>query len=151
MLYSRPSDAVARTVACARGGGSTPWRAFDVDMSAIEISTPGFFPCETDRVHLTDQNDDVVVRSMSVSAKLLEILRCPVNQRALHPLGQTRLAQLNEAIVAGDVLYVDGQPVSTPLEDALITEDDKVIYAITDQLPALLPDLGIGTTQFENW
>lgn len=85
-----------------------------------------------------------------VDKKLLEILCCPVSRRPLLPFAGERLKRVNEAIERGQVSYVDGEAVGETLTEALITDDDKVIYAVRDGIAVLLPDRGIGTTQFEN-
>ena len=88
---------------------------------------------------------------MPVDGKLLEILCCPVTKTPLSLLLPQRLEKLNAAIAAGGVKYVDGKPVETPLEEALITEDNKVIYPVEDSIPILLEDKGIGTTQLQDF
>ena len=88
---------------------------------------------------------------MPVDGKLLEILCCPVSKTPLTLLGQEKLDKLNNAIAAGDALYVDGEKVKEPLQEGLITEDDKVIYPVQDNIPILLEEKGIGTTQFQNF
>lgn len=80
--------------------------------------------------------------------ELLEILCCPVSRRPLVPLGPGRLERLQSRIADGEVLYVDGSPVTEPFDEALITDDRKVIYSILDGIPVLLPERGIGTAQF---
>ena len=84
---------------------------------------------------------------MPLDGKLLEILCCPVSKTPLGRLAPQRLDQLNEAIDQGQVLFVDGGAVAVALSEALITEDDKVIYAVDDGIPVLLEERGIGTTQ----
>jgi uncharacterized protein YbaR (Trm112 family) len=84
---------------------------------------------------------------MPVDGKLLEILCCPVSKTPLLILSQENLGKLNSAIEDGDVLFVDGQSVTDILQEGLITEDDKVIYAVQDSIPVLLEEQGIGTTQ----
>ena len=86
---------------------------------------------------------------MTITAKLLEILCCPVSLRPLEMMSEQKLARLNSYIHDGDIVYIDGNPVEKPFEQALITDDGKVIYAIEDQLPNLLPQQGVGTTQFK--
>jgi uncharacterized protein YbaR (Trm112 family) len=81
--------------------------------------------------------------------RLLDILCCPVSKTPLKQLDRKRLAEINTRIARGGVLRVDGARVERPLEDALITEDGKVIYRIEDGIPVLLPEEGIGTTQFD--
>ena len=88
---------------------------------------------------------------MSIDGKLLEILCCPVSKTPLTRLPTSRLKTLNEAISAGSVQYVRGETVEDPLREALITEDSKVIYPVIDDIPILLEERGIGTTQFQNF
>jgi uncharacterized protein YbaR (Trm112 family) len=88
---------------------------------------------------------------MPVDAKLLEVLCCPVSKSPLLRLGQDRLENLNRMIGAGEVLYVDGRTVTGLLQEGLITDDGKVVYAVQDGIPVLLAEEGIGTAQFENF
>ena len=83
--------------------------------------------------------------------KLLDILCDPVTKVPVKPLSGDRLRKLNDAIQAGEVKYVSGEPVERQLDEGLITEDDKVIYRIDDDIPVMLEDRGIGTQQFENF
>ncbi len=85
---------------------------------------------------------------MTIPDHLLDILCCPVSHEPLRPLGKNRLKSLNRNIAEGEVLHIDGSPVEGHIAEALITRDDKVIYIIDDGIPVLLPDRGIGTTQF---
>ena len=62
-----------------------------------------------------------------------------------------RLRKLNEAISAGNVQYVRGEAVEDTLREALITEDSKVIYPVIDEIPILLEERGIGTTQLQDF
>jgi len=86
---------------------------------------------------------------MTVDGKLLEILCCPVSKTPLTVFSKNKLDQLNTAIVSGNVLYVDGEQVNEPLSEALVTRDGKVIYAVEDNIPILLEEKGIGTTQLQ--
>ncbi|MFW5815253.1 MAG: Trm112 family protein [Wenzhouxiangella sp.] len=86
---------------------------------------------------------------MSLPDHLLDILCCPVSHEPLLPLARGRLKKLNEAIAAGEIQFVDDEPVAQPLNAALITRDGKVVYAIEDGIPVLLPERGIGTTQLK--
>ena len=88
---------------------------------------------------------------MPVDGKLLEILCCPVSKTPLTILRQEKLDKLNTAIRNGDVLTVDGEKVKDPLQEGLITEDGKVIYPVQDDIPVLLEEKGIGTTQFQDF
>ncbi len=88
---------------------------------------------------------------MPIDGKLLEILCCPVSKIPLTQLQSAKLEKLNAAISAGGIKFIDGKPVESPLAEALITEDKKVIYPIEDNIPILLEDKGIGTTQLQDF
>lgn len=88
---------------------------------------------------------------MPIDGKLLEILCCPVSKTPLTRLPASQLKKLNLAIDSGDALHVHGEPVSGKLREALITEDSKVIYPVIDDIPILLEEKGIGTTQFTDF
>jgi uncharacterized protein YbaR (Trm112 family) len=88
---------------------------------------------------------------MSIDGKLLEILCCPVSKSPLCRLERSRLEKLNGAIARSEVLQIDGDKVTDPLREALITEDGKVIYPVIDDIPVLLSERGIGTTQLQDF
>lgn len=88
---------------------------------------------------------------MPVNGKLLEILCCPVSKTPLTVLGPQKLDKLNDAIKKGEALYVGGEKVMEPLQEGLITDDGKVIYPVQDDIPILLEEKGIGTTQFQDF
>ncbi len=88
---------------------------------------------------------------MPVNGKLLEILCCPVSKTPLTVLGRQKLEKLNRAIENGEALYVGGEKVTEPLQEGLITEDGKVIYPVQDDIPILLEEKAIGTTQFQDF
>ena len=88
---------------------------------------------------------------MPVHGKLLEILCCPLSKTPLTILGRQKLDKLNLAINNGDALFVGGEKVTDPLQEGLITEDGKVIYPVQDDIPILLEEKGIGTTQFQDF
>lgn len=88
---------------------------------------------------------------MPVDGKLLEILCCPVSKTPLIRLLPQRLEKLNAAIEGGGVRYVGGDPVEAGLTEALVTEDLKVIYPVEDDIPILLEEKGIGTTQLQGF
>lgn len=83
--------------------------------------------------------------------RLLDILCCPVSKTPVRPLNANELNSLNRAIDSGQVLNVAGGTVQTRLSEGLITVDRKVIYRIEDGIPVMLPEEGIGTTQFTDF
>ncbi len=88
---------------------------------------------------------------MPVDGKLLEILCCPVSRTPLTRLEPSRLERLNREIAAGQARYIGGETVEAALDEALVTEDHKVIYPVHDGIPELLEEKGIGTTQFQDF
>jgi uncharacterized protein YbaR (Trm112 family) len=88
---------------------------------------------------------------MNLDPRLLDILCCPVSKVPVTPLSQAQLADLNRRIAAGEVQTVSGGLVRNALAAGLITTDGKVIYRIDDGIPVMLPDEGIGTTQFTDF
>lgn len=83
--------------------------------------------------------------------RLLDILCCPVSKTPVRPLTANELGVLNRAIGDGQVLNVAGGPVQATLAEGLITVDHKVIYRVEDGIPVMLPEEGIGTTQFTDF
>ena len=88
---------------------------------------------------------------MPVDGKLLEILCCPVSKTPLTVLAQEKLDKLNSAIANGEALYIDDEKVTEALQEGLISQDGKIIYAVQDDIPVLLEEKGIGTAQFQDF
>lgn len=84
-----------------------------------------------------------------MNKRLLTILRCPVSHKGLAVLKKDRLAQVNAAIAAGQIITHDGSKVVEPLNEALVTDDGKRIYPVADGIPVLLEDESIGLEQFD--
>lgn len=83
--------------------------------------------------------------------RLLDILCCPVTKSPVSLLGRAQLDALNAAIRAGSVQTTAGAVVGTPLAAGLITADGKSIYRIEDDIPVMLADEAIGTTQLTSF
>lgn len=86
---------------------------------------------------------------MSTPNPLIDLLCCPTSHEPLLPLSESKLATLNAAINEGTVQQLDGQAVTQTLRAALITRNGKVIYPISDGIPVLIHEQGIGTTQLD--
>ncbi len=69
----------------------------------------------------------------TIPADLLEILRCPVTRQCLVPADSDQLARLNTRLSAGE-------PVTEPLEAALVRADGAAAYPVRDGIPVLLAE-----------
>jgi uncharacterized protein len=91
------------------------------------------------------------MHNTSMDKRLLDILCCPVTKTPVKPLSRSQLDLLNREIAQHAVKTIAGAAVSAQLKSALITTDGKVIYRIDDDIPVMLADEGIGTTQFSTF
>ena len=83
--------------------------------------------------------------------KLLDILCCPVSKQPLAMVNGAELNALNIAIGGGNVRKNDETAQTLLLKQALITRDHKMIYRIEDDIPVLLADEGIATSQIADF
>ncbi|WP_347259792.1 hypothetical protein [Rudaea sp.] len=83
--------------------------------------------------------------------RLLDILCDPVTKTPVKPLSRSQLDALNHEIARDAVKTTTGVSVATALKAGLITTDGKVIYRIEDDIPVMLADEGIGTTQLHDF
>jgi uncharacterized protein YbaR (Trm112 family) len=83
--------------------------------------------------------------------RLLDILCDPVTKTPVKPLSRTQLDTLNREIARDAVKTTAGTRVEAALKAGLITVDGKVIYRIEDDIPVMLADEGIGTTQLHDF
>lgn len=81
--------------------------------------------------------------------RLLAILRCPVTHKGLNVAGRDTLARVNAAIESGGISNRDGTVLSEPLEEALITDDEKLAYPVSNGIPVLLEGESIGLEQVD--
>lgn len=70
--------------------------------------------------------------------RLLSILRCPVTHKGLALAKCDTLDRVNTAIGAGGVSNLDGTVLTETLTEALVTDDDKLLYPIVNGIPVLL-------------
>ncbi len=82
--------------------------------------------------------------------KLLAILRCPVTHKALSVARNELLDTVNRAIGDGKLRNRDGEPVRSVLKEALVTDDGKTLYPVTDGIPVLLEGEGVALDQLES-
>jgi uncharacterized protein len=83
--------------------------------------------------------------------KLLDILCCPMTKQPLALLNSAELGALNAAIWAGGVKRNDDSLQTTVIDKGLITRDHTLIYRIDSDIPVLLGDEAISTTQISDF
>lgn len=86
---------------------------------------------------------------MSFDHKLLDIVCCPATHMPLKRMPEATLARLNARIEAGRLKHRDDSPVTEPLVEALITDDERLAYPVRDDIPLLLEDQGILIAQLD--
>ena len=82
-----------------------------------------------------------------IDQELLKILCCPETKVPVQALPDDKLEALNERIGQGKIKTADGNMVTTPLDEGLITEDGRTIYRVDDGIPIMLIDEGIAADQ----
>jgi uncharacterized protein YbaR (Trm112 family) len=86
---------------------------------------------------------------MSFDHRLLDIVCCPATHLPLKLMPEATLARLNARIDAGRLRFRDDSPVTEPLAQALMTADERLAYAIRDDIPLLLEEQAIPLAQAE--
>jgi uncharacterized protein YbaR (Trm112 family) len=79
--------------------------------------------------------------------KLLSILCCPVTHQGLALARPDLLGKVNIAIDAGRLSNREGGVLSATLDEALVTDDGKLLYPVSDGIPVLLESESIGLEQ----
>lgn len=79
--------------------------------------------------------------------RLLTILRCPVTHKELSLAKGGVLKAVNAAIDAGTLSNRDGRVLDAALDEALLTDDGKVLYPIANGIPVLLEAESINMEQ----
>lgn len=83
--------------------------------------------------------------------RLLDILCCPTTRAPLRLLAEPEIAALNREIAAGGVADAGGSRCEGPVHAALITRDGRTIYRIEDDIPVMLADAAIATSQLQEF
>ncbi len=86
-----------------------------------------------------------------ISQEMLNILCCPVSKVKIRVLFDKELEKANAAIAAGGVKDVSGIEITEPLVEGLITEDEKMIYRIDNDIPVMLAESGIPTDRLKGF
>jgi uncharacterized protein YbaR (Trm112 family) len=81
--------------------------------------------------------------------RLLTILRCPVSHKGLNTASRDLLDRVNAAIDSGGLANRDGTVLSQRLEEALVTDDEKLAYPVSNGIPVLLEGESISLEQVD--
>ncbi len=81
--------------------------------------------------------------------RLLSILCCPVTHKGLLLARPELLKKINTAISSGKLVNRDGAELSESLDEALVTDDGKIMYPINDGIPVLLEAESVGLNQLD--
>ena len=79
--------------------------------------------------------------------RLLDIICCPVTHKGLLLARADQLKKINQAIKEGKLVNRDGSVVAGPLKEALVTEDGKLLYPVSDGIPVLPEGESVGLGQ----
>ena len=79
--------------------------------------------------------------------RLLAILRCPVTHKELILAKGQVLKEVNMAIGEGRLSNRDGRLLDEALDEALLTDDGKVLYPVADGIPVLLEGESVNMEQ----
>ncbi len=81
--------------------------------------------------------------------KLLPILCCPITHKGLALARGDLLKKVNAAIAEGKLVNREGLPVASRLQEALVTDDGKLLYPVADGIPVLLEAESVGLEQLD--
>ncbi len=84
-----------------------------------------------------------------MNKRLLSILCCPVTHKGLSLARPELLQKINTAIGEGNLVNRDGAELSATLDEALITDDGKIMYPVNDGIPVLLEGESVGLNQLD--
>jgi uncharacterized protein YbaR (Trm112 family) len=80
---------------------------------------------------------------------LLKMLRCPKDLSPLSLAKPQLLEQLNQAIVAKQIVNLKGDRVEQPLKNAIFSNSSELLYPIVNHIPAMLPGEAISLNQLD--
>ena len=81
--------------------------------------------------------------------RLLTILRCPVTHKGLALAKSDMLDRVNGAIADGALVNRDGTTLEDALKEALVTDDGKLLYPVSDGIPVLLEGQSVALEQLQ--
>ena len=78
---------------------------------------------------------------------LLSILCCPVTHKGLSIAGGDLMNSVNEAFGEGRLHNRNGSILDDRLDEALVTDDGKLLYPVNDGIPVLLEGESVSLDQ----
>jgi uncharacterized protein YbaR (Trm112 family) len=87
----------------------------------------------------------------AMDRRLLDILCCPTTRVPLRLLDAGELDALNRAIDGGHVQNAAGSRIDRRLAAGLVTTDRRTIYPIEDDIPVLLADEAVSSSQVDGF
>ena len=78
-----------------------------------------------------------------IDFEFLSALCCPETRQALRPAEPALVERLNQQIARGSLLNRGGQAVQERIEGGLVRADEKFLYPIRRNIPALLTEEAI--------
>jgi uncharacterized protein len=85
-----------------------------------------------------------------VDPKLLDILCCPETHQDISLVDEAVVKKINSAIKAGSLKNRAGETIREPIDNGLLREDRKYLYAIREDIPIMLIDEGIPFSGFDS-
>ena len=82
-----------------------------------------------------------------IDPELLKILCCPETRQPVSEADAALLAGLNRRIADGILKNRGGQPVTEPLDGALVRADGRVAYPVRHVLPIMLVEEAMAVDQ----
>lgn len=80
-----------------------------------------------------------------VDASLVAIMVCPETHQSLTVADEATVQKVNAAIAAGGLKNRDGEPVTEPIQAALLREDGAYLYVVRDDIPVMLIGEAVAT------
>ena len=84
-----------------------------------------------------------------IAPELLEILVCPDSRQPVRPAPAETVERLAALQAEGRLKNRAGQPVTDALQAALIREDGRYAYPVTDGIPVMLIDEALPLNQLD--